>query len=303
MEMNEPTLRGLMPAFPTPVHADATIDTAALARLVEYQIAGGVAGLVPLGGTGEAPALTADSRRRVVEATVAAAARRVPVVAGVLDAGLGGAIDTARLYEAAGADALMVIPPYYSRTDQDGLLRYFRAVRRETRLPIVLYDNPYRSNIVIAPTTIAKMAEERLIVGMKASSTDLYHFDRVAQLVGEDFGLLSGQDTLFVQQVLSGAKGGVLTSAALVPGHWRETQALVEAGRAAEALARQRALGPFMDALFAEQFPAAVRSAFAMIGLPIGPALPPTGKLSRDGEERLERAVAELLEKGVLLRA
>jgi 4-hydroxy-tetrahydrodipicolinate synthase len=164
----------------------------------------------------------------------------------------------------------------------------------------VLYDNPYRSNIVIAPTTIAKMAEERLIVGMKASNTDLYHFNHVAQLVGEDFGLLSGQDTLFVHQVLAGAKGGVLTSAALVPGYWREIQALVEAGRAAEALARQRALDPFMDALFAEQFPAAVRSAFAMIGLPVGAVLPPTRQLSRDGQVRLEQAVGELKDKGIL---
>jgi 4-hydroxy-tetrahydrodipicolinate synthase len=298
--MNKIKLRGLMPAFPTPLRADGTIDTAALMRLVEYQITGGVAGLVPLGGTGEATALTIEQRAHVIEATVKAVSGRVPVVAGVLDAGLGGAIDSARLYERAGADALMVIAPYYTRPDQEGLVRYFRAIRKETRLPFVYYDNPFRSHIVTAPETIARMAEEGLIIGMKASNTDLYHLDHVAQLVGAEFGLLSGQDTLFVQQVLSGAKGGVLTSASLIPGYWNDVQGLVEAGRAAEALARQQALIPFMDALFAEEFPAAVRIAFDFIGLPIGGSLPPTGELSRAGRERLEAALSSLLAKGIL---
>lgn len=298
--MSRLKLRGLMPAFPTPLHADGTVDTEALARLVEYQIVGGVAGLVPLGGTGEAPALSAANRRIVLEITVAAARGRVPVIAGVLDAGLGGAIDTAQLYEAAGADALMVIPPYYSRTDQDGLMRYFGALRKETRLPFVLYDNPFRSQIVVAPATIAKMAADGTIIGMKASNTDLYHLDHVAELVDETFGLLSGQDTLFVQQVLGGAKGGVLTSASLIPGYWNRIQALTEAGQVHEALATQRAIIPFMDALFAEEFPEAVRLAFAMIGLPMGHSLAPVGSLSSKAINRLEAAVSDLIEKGVL---
>ena len=300
--MGELTLRGMMPAFPTPLGKDGTVDRTMVARLVEYQIAGGVAGLVPLGGTGEATALTAVERRRMIEATVAAVAGRVPVVAGVLDAGLGGAIDSARLYEAAGADALMVIAPYYTRPDQETLIRYIRAIRQETQLPILYYDNPFRTQLVTAPATIARMAEQGLIVGMKASNTDLYHLDEVARLIGPEFGLLSGQDTLFVQQVLGGAKGGVLTSAALLPRYWQEVQSLVQAGQAAEALARQRALNPFMDALFAEAFPAAVRLAFGMIGLPIGDVLPPVGTLSSSAHERLEAAVADLLQRGHLRR-
>jgi len=298
--MAELMFHGLMPAFPTPLAADGTVDAAALERLVDYQIERGASGLVPLGGTGEALSLTAEARRRVLDVTVATAAGRVPVVAGVLDAGFGGAVDTARLYRDAGADGLMVIPPYYARPGQEGVLAYFRALAPELRLPVILYDNPFRSHVVLAPETIARLEEERLIVGIKASNTDLYHFDRLSRLVSDRFCLLSGQDTLFVEQVLLGARGGVLTSAALLPGYWAEVQRLAEAGDAKAAFARQGRLHALMDALFAEQFPEGVRRAFGMLGLPIGPSLPPVGPLSSAAEARLAAAVAALRADGTL---
>lgn len=298
--MAQPMFRGLIPAFPTPLHADGSLDEAGLERIVAYQIERGASGLVPLGGTGEATSLGAAVRKRVVEITVSVAARRVPVIAGVLDPGLGGARDTGALYREAGADGLMVIPPYYARTDQEGGLRYFRALAPDLKLPIVLYDNPFRSHIVLAPQTIARMEEERLIVGMKASNTDLYHLDQLSKLLSDGFSLLSGQDTLFIQQVMLGAKGGVLTSAALLPGYWGKVQALAEGGEVTEALAMQGRLNPLMDALFAEKFPEAVRHAFALIGLPIGSSLPPVGRLSEAGEARVRGAVDKLVADGVL---
>ncbi|WP_342358672.1 dihydrodipicolinate synthase family protein [Terrarubrum flagellatum] len=295
--------RGLIPAFPTPLKADGSVDERGLERIVDYQIERGASGLVPVGGTGEATALGMSARKRVVEITVSVAAKRVPVVAGVLDPGFGYAIDAGRLYSEAGADGLMIIPPYYTRADQDGVLRYFRALKSELKLPIIFYDNPYRSHIVTAPATIARMEEERLIVGMKASNTDLYHLDQTSKLVSDEFCLLSGQDTLFVQQVILGAKGGVLTSASLLPDYWAKVQALAESGRVAEALAAQGKLNPLMDALFAEQFPEAVRRAFELLGLAVGRSLPPIGPLSQNGDEKLRAAVNALLASGVLRRA
>jgi 4-hydroxy-tetrahydrodipicolinate synthase len=292
--------RGLIPAFPTPLKADGSIDENGLERIVTYQIEKGASGLVPLGGTGEATALTAVARKRVLEVTVSTAAKRVPIIAGVLDPGLGGALDTGRLYREAGADGLMVIPPYYTRADQEGVLRYFRALAPELKLPIIFYDNPYRAHIVTAPATIAQMEAERLIVGMKASNTDLYHLDQLSKLVSDKFCLLSGQDTLFVQQVILGAKGGILTSASLLPDYWANVQMLAETGRVSEALAAQGRLNPLMDALFSEQFPEAVRRAFAMLGLPIGRSLPPVGELSAGGEAKLQDAVNKLIAAGTL---
>lgn len=298
--MTDWMFRGLIPAFPTPLLADGTLDETGLARIVEFQIERGVSGLVPLGGTGEATSLDLVTRERVMEITVATAAGRVPVIGGVLDPGLGGALDTGRLCREAGADGLMVIPPYYARPDQEGVLRYFRALGSALKLPVIYYDNPYRTHLVTAPETIARLEAECLIVGMKASSTDLYHFAKVAEAVTDRFCLLSGQDTLFVEQCMLGARGGVLTSAALVPAHWAETLRLVESGRITEAVAMQRRLHPLMDALFAEQFPEAVRRAFAMIGLPIGPSLPPVTGLSSTAEARLSSAIASLVAEGVL---
>jgi len=295
--------RGLIPAFPTPLQQDGSLDEAGLARIVEYQIGRGASGLVPLGGTGEANSFGLATRRRIVEITASVAARRVPVIAGVLDPGLGGALESGRAYREAGADGLMVIPPYYARPDQDGVLRYFRALAPALKLPIVYYDNPYRSAIVTTPATIARLEEEGLIVGMKASSTDLYHFDQVARLVSDRFSLLSGQDTLFVEQVMLGACGGVLTSAALLPGAWARVQMRAEEGHVKEALELQGRLHPLMDALFAEQFPEAVRRAFALIGLPIGHSLPPVGALSAAAETRLAAAVNALVADGVLAAA
>ncbi len=300
--MAELRLRGMFPAFPTPLLGNGALDIGALERLVDHQVAKGAAGLVPLGGTGEAVSLPMATRRRVVEVTVSTAAGRVPVLAGVLDPGLGGALDSAELYHKAGADGLMIIPPYYARPDQAAVQRYFRALAKEVRLPIVLYDTPYRTHMFLLPETIAAMAEDGLIVGMKASNTDLYHFDNVARRVSDGFGLLSGQDTLFVEQALLGAKGGVLTSACLIPNYWNAIQSDVENGRIAEALAAQRRLYPLLDALFAEEFPASVRLAFEILGLPIGKTIAPIGDLSESARMRLETIVRDCLSVGLLHR-
>ncbi|MGA0564361.1 dihydrodipicolinate synthase family protein [Ancylobacter sp. VNQ12] len=299
--MAELMFRGLIPAFPTPLNEDGSLDEANLATIVDYQIVRGASGLVPVGGTGEANSFGLAVRKRVVEITVATAAGRVPVIAGVLDPGLGGALESGHAYREAGADGLMVIPPYYARPDQEGTLRYFRALVPELKLPIVFYDNPYRTNMVTLPATIAQLEREGLIVGMKASSTDLYHFAQTAGLVSDRFCLLSGQDTLFVEQVMLGAKGGVLTSASLLPGYWDKVQKRTQEGRVKDALALQERLHPLMDALFSEQFPEAVRRAFALIGLPIGRSLPPVGALSAAAESRLAAAIRALLDDGVLI--
>jgi len=295
-------LRGMFPALPTPVLTNGALDPNALERLVDYQISNGATGLLLLGGTGEGASLTMNVRRRAVEVTVSAAAGRVPVLASVLDAGFGGAVESADIYDNAGASGLMVIPPYYAHPDQAGVQRYFRALVKEVKLPIILYDNPYRTHLTLLPETIAAMAEERLIVGIKASNTDLYHFDNIAIRVGDEFGLLSGHDTVYVEQALLGAKGNILGSTCLIPRYWSAIQSHIDNGRLAEALAAQRRLYPFLDALFAEEFPTGIRDAFETLGLPIGRATAPIGALSKGASRRLESAIAELLSAGILHR-
>lgn len=293
-------LRGLLPAYPTPVTADMRVDRAALIRLARYMLDRGAAGLVPLGGTGEFTAFTRAERIAAVEASAEAAAGKAPVVAGVLTPGLGDAIETGRDFKRAGADAIMLIVPYYARNTQATVADYFLRVREAADLPIVLYDNPARSHFVIQPETIGRMAEQGSIIGMKASNTDLYHFDHVMQAVGPDFAALSGYDTLFTQQVAMGARGGVLTSAVLVPAIWNEIQALAESDRFAEALKKQRSLIPLMDALFAEENPGPTRVALDYIGLPGGSSLPPIAPVSEGLKARLFTVLADLHQAGIL---
>lgn len=300
--MSEPMIKGLMPACPTALDAEGRADAPAMTRLVRHMLDGGASGLVPLGGTGEYTALSPEIRIATVE-TCVAAAQGAPVYAGVLAPGLGDAIPAAKAFEKAGATGLMLIAPYYASPSQAGAADYFRAVRDAVDLPIMLYDNPVRARFAFAPDTIATLAEEGTIVGMKASSTDLYHFDQVMQRVGPGFGALSGQDTLFVQQLASGAVGGVLTSAVLVPGAWAKVQALVAAGRPDEALALQRTLGPLMDALFAEENPGPLRHALKLVGIDTGASALPAPPLSEALETRLAEVVAALRDGGVDLPA
>jgi 4-hydroxy-tetrahydrodipicolinate synthase len=294
------SLRGLVPACTTPLLSNGDCDRGGMAALVGYMIEHGVSGIVPMGGTGEFTALSRNVRRQAVEATVEAAAGKVPVVAGVLTPGFGDAVEAGQDFKSAGAAALMVIAPYYSNTEQNGVIDYFRAYRDAVDLPIVLYDNPFRSRIVLTPDTIATLANEGTVIGMKASNTDLYHFDNVMERVHPDFQMLSGQDTLFTQQISQGGRGGILTSAALVPGIWNEIQALAEAGKFKEALALQRKLGPLMDALFVQEFPASVRYALDLIGLPGGSALLPVRPVPDQVKARLFDVMTVLHQDGIL---
>ncbi|WP_165779586.1 dihydrodipicolinate synthase family protein [Mesorhizobium sanjuanii] len=294
------SLKGIIPAFPTPIRPDHSVDIEGVRRLVRYMIDNGASGVVPLGGTGEFTALSAKARIETVGASVAAAAGKVPVVAGVLSPGLGDAVDTGKSFKEAGADALMLIVPFYTRNSQEGVLRYFAEVREAVDLPIVLYDNPARTHFVIAPETIATMAKRDIIIGMKASNTDLYHFDHVMQKVPATFQMLSGQDTLFTQQVSMGARGGILTSAVLVPSFWNEVQVHAKGGRFDDALALQRRLCPLMDALFSEENPGPTRLALGMIGLDPGGSLPPLGAVSEGLGTRLLGILRELHSAGTL---
>jgi 4-hydroxy-tetrahydrodipicolinate synthase len=292
-------LTGLMPAPPTALDAHGKADRKAMHTLVRHMLDNGATGLVPLGGTGEFTALSPEVRVATVEACVEAA-RGAPVYAGVLAPGLGDAIPAARDFKAAGADGIMLIVPYYAGITQSLLIDYVRTVRDRVDLPILFYDNPARSRFVVKAETIAKMAEDRTIIGMKASSTDLYHFDNVLRSVGSDFAALSGWDTLFAQQVAMGACGGVLTTGVLIPGIWPEIQKLAEEDRFKEALALQRLLNPLMDALFSEENPGPIRAALRLIGIETGQSPLPVPPASDGLVARLEAILKNLRSAGTI---
>lgn len=289
-------LRGILPAIPTPVHADDTVHAEAVRALLRYLLRQGVDGLVPLGGTGEYGALSRAERARMAALTVEEAGGSVPVIAGVLDPGYHDAMQAGREFAAAGVDGLLVLTPYYTNPTQAGIRDYFMRYADESPVPILIYEIPYRTRIAIAPEVLHELSRHERILGMKACNTDMWHFLRTVAGVDERFAVLSGEDTLFPLHVTAGARGGIVVTASLLPTAWQSVYQLASTGRAQEALALHRSLIPLMELAFAETNPGPMKSVMDLIGVeapgmlaPLVPAAPElTARLRAELSRQLE---------------
>lgn len=291
---------GVIPSFPTPTFPDGSANRAAISRLVDGLVAAGVDGLVPVGGTGEFTALSPGARADAVGAVVEAAAGRAPVIAGILSPGLGEAIEAGREFVRRGADAVMPVVPFYVRSTQAGVRDYFAAFREQVPVPVMLYDIPRFTNMTLEPETIARMAEDGSIDGIKTCNGDFSWFLELVHAAGDTLSILSGEDRLCPLHVALGATGGVLASATLVPGPWREIVALAAGGRLTEAVAMQRRLWRLFDVMYRETNPGPLKTALAELGLDAGaprlPLLPPDEATLAE----LRAVLAELRSEGLL---
>ena len=294
MKLTKEQLIGLYPALPTPTDPSGTVDRKATARLVEFLCAAGVNGLVPVGGTGEYAALLPAERRAMVEVTVDAAAGRVPVVAGVLAPGFKESVQAAKDFVAAGAVGVMLVTPYYVTPTQEGIREYFRAFAQEVPVPVMLYEIPYRTGISMKAETIAQMADDGSIIGMKACNPDFNQFARVIALAGDRISVMSGEEPFFATHVAMGARGGVLATANVFPKIWQEIFALASAGNLKGALARQQQILPLLDATFSETNPGPLKELMAMMGQPVGHVLRPLLRPRPETMEKLQAAVRTL---------
>ncbi|MBK4721541.1 4-hydroxy-tetrahydrodipicolinate synthase [Azospirillum sp. YIM DDC1] len=288
-------LRGILPATPTPVTADGTIDVAASKALFSWLNRQGIDGVVPLGGTGEYGALARAERNRFAELTVEAMAGRKPVIAGVLDTGYHDALAAGRDFAAAGVDGLLVLTPYYTNPTQAGIRDYFLRYADESPVPILIYEIPYRTRIAVDPEVLHELSRHERIVGMKACNTDMYHFLRTMAGLDPSFAMLSGEDTLFPLHVAAGAKGGIVVTANLLPRAWRLVFDLASSGRTAEALEVHRTLIPMMNLAFAETNPGPMKSVMGLIGVNAPAMLPPLREPRSELREALKSELARLL--------
>ena len=294
--MNASRLRGIFPAIPTPVHADDRIDVGATQALLAYLLDGGVDGIVPLGGTGEYGALAREERVRMAGICVETVAGRVPVVPGVLDPGFYDALQAGKAFADAGADALMVVTPYYTNPTQAGVRDYFMRYADASPLPIMIYEIPYRTRVAIAPEVLHDLSCHERIIGMKACNTDMYHFLKMVAGVSDSFAVFSGEDTLLPMHLAAGAKGGVVVTASLLPRTWRAIHAMASTGRVAEALALHRQLIPLMDLAFAETNPGPMKSVLDLIGVAAPRVLAPLVAPATDLQTRLRAALLQALQ-------
>ena len=295
MTLTKSMIKGLLPALTTPIDAKGRVDREAVRKLVDYVLQGGAAGLVPVGGTGEYAALSPADRANMVEAAVDAAARRVPVIAGVLAPGFQDALQAGRDFLRAGAQGLMLIAPYYITPTQQGIRDYFKAYADAIGAPVMLYEIPYRTGVALKPETIAGMVEDGSIVGMKASNPDMAQLTRIIALVGDRISVTSGEEQLFPTAVAMGAVGGVLATANVLPRSWIEIFNLARAGNLKAALAKHAKLAVFLAAVFSECNPGPLKVAQAIAGLPGGPVLPPLVAPSEETRKQLEETLPPLL--------
>jgi 4-hydroxy-tetrahydrodipicolinate synthase len=284
---------GTLTALITPFRNGA-VDEAALREMIERQIEAGIDGLVPCGSTGESATLSYAEHHRVIEITIEAAARRVPVIAGTGSNSTREAIDITQHAKNAGADGALLLSPYYNKPTQEGIFQHYAAVARETGLPLVVYNIPGRTASNIAPSTIARLARIENIVGVKESSGDLDQIAHVVASCPDDFTVVSGDDALTLPLLAVGGKGVISTTSNIAP---RDISQIVRRFRAGDhkgALEVHQRLLPLFDALFCETNPIPVKAAAAALGWCDGEIRLPLTPITAPNLERLKVVMKDL---------
>jgi len=259
-------LKGIFAPNITPF-AENAIDEAALRRVLDYFMERGIDGFVPCGTTGESATMTHEEHRQVVEFTIKHVAGRVPVIAGAGSNSTAESVELVKHAESVGADAALVICPYYNKPTQAGLLEHFTTVAESTALPVVMYNIPSRTGVNMEAGTAVRLSQVPNIIGIKEASGDLGQVGEIIRLAERDFAVLSGDGALAFSICCLGGRGGILADAHIVPELWRRMVQLIEDGNLTEARKIHYQLLPMTDALFCETNPSPVKAAFEMMGI------------------------------------
>jgi 4-hydroxy-tetrahydrodipicolinate synthase len=282
------SFRGSFTALVTPFK-NGSLDEKAFRELVDWQIAEGTRGLVPVGTTGESPTLSPDEHRRVVGWCVEQVNRRVPVIAGAGSNSTAEAIEFARHAEEAGADAILIVTPYYNKPTQEGLYRHFKAVNDAIGIPIIIYNIPSRSVIDMSVDTMQRLFELKNIAGVKDATANVVRVSQQRQAMGPEFNQLSGEDASALGFMAHGGHGCISVTSNVAPRLCAEFQAACLRGDYETALKLQDKLMPLHTTLFIETNPAPAKYALSVLGkcqetvrLPMVPVAEHTRSAVRD---------------------
>jgi len=283
--------RGSFTALVTPFKGDR-LDRAGLERNVDFQLANGTSGLVPCGSTGEAPTLSHEEWETVIATVVARANKKIPVVPGTGTNDTRKTIDLTRRAEELGADAALVVSPYYNKPTQEGLYRHFRAVAESVGIPLVIYNIPGRTGVNILPETFERLCRDCLnIKAVKEAAGSVDQASEIIMRCGERLTVLSGDDSLTLPMMAVGANGVVSVVSNIVP---KDVALLCDhmlSSRTSEALALHQRLLPLVKAMFVESNPIPVKTAMHMLGLPAGELRLPLCEPSEKSKEVIEGAL------------
>jgi len=287
-------LTGVLVALASPLSRDGSVDRGGVERLVEHVLGGGVRGVLALGSTGETASLDEPARRAVLEAVVAATRRRVPVLCGVAQSQLSSAIAEVDAAARAGADAVLVAPPFYYPTDQAGVLAFYRAIAERSTLPVLVYNIPQFTKVAAEPATVATLAQEGAIKGIKDSSRDFEYFEGVCIATRDlpAFRIFTGSDTMLVASLAAGGAGTICGAANVAPAWVVRIYDEFTRGDLGAARASQDEVYRLVGALRNGVFPLAIKAALHMEGVCEPWSAPPTRKLEEPALSRLREFLA-----------
>jgi len=278
---------GTYTALVTPFRND-TFDKAAFASLIEAQIAGGVDGIVPVGTTGESPTLDHDEHLQVIKEAVKVAKGRTKVIAGTGSNSTAEAVDLTVAAEKAGADAALLVAPYYNKPSQEGIFLHYSKIAEATKLPLILYSIPGRCGVEIAPETVKRLAKAHpTIVAIKEAGGTVERVHALRHAVPDSFDILSGDDSLTVPFIASGARGVVSVASNLVPKEISEMVRAALDGDFATARAAHERYYTFFKELFVEPNPVPIKFALASKGLMAPDVRLPLCQMSVPNQHRL----------------
>ena len=285
--------QGSITALITPFK-DGAVDEAAFQSFVEWQIGQGTDGLVPCGTTGESPTLSHQEHNRVVALCVEAAAGRVPVIAGAGSNATAEAISLARHARQAGADAVLVVTPYYNKPTQEGLYQHYKAIHDAVDLPIIIYNIPGRCVVDMTVETMARLAKLPNIVGVKDATADLLRPVRTRAAIGPDFCQLSGEDGTAVAFLAQGGVGCISVTSNVAPALCAQLQDAWAAGDFATVARLRQQLATLNDVLFCETNPTPVKYAASLLGKCDGSVRLPLVAIGEANRGKVRAAMEEL---------
>lgn len=289
--MKQPIFTGSAAAIVTPFKENG-VDLDSLGKLLDFQLENGTDAIVVCGTTGEASTMTYQERAETIAFCVRHVGGRVPVIAGSGSNATENAVTLSREAERCGADALLVVTPYYNKATQAGLLRHYRTIADAVSLPIILYNVPSRTGVSITPETYAALAEYSNIVGVKEASGNLGNIQRTRALCPEDFTIWSGNDDETVPICALGGKGVISVVANILPAEMHRLTQLCLKNDFAAAGKLQVELKDFCDAMFCEVNPIPVKTALGLLGWRVGELRSPMCPPSPENLERIKAVLA-----------
>ena len=263
--MKKTIFTGMATALVTPMTPDG-IDYEAFGRFIDFQIESGINALVAMGTTGENATIEPEDQTKVIRFTVERAAGRVPVIAGTGTNNTAHVIENTKRACDAGADAVLVVTPYYNKATQSGLITHFTAVADVSTVPVILYNVPGRTGCNLQPKTLATLAEHPNIVALKEASGNMAQFMEMMRLVGDKIAIYSGEDALTAPMMSMGCKGAISVLSNVVPGLAVAMTDAAKAGNYEEAARLQLSMLPLIDALFSQVNPIPAKAAVSAMG-------------------------------------